>query len=173
MDQNEIMLPGQRSHSQNNNIYYTTPENKGYSQSFNREYSQITTKTQKLTYNMQTNKTVTKKHVNCSTHPQTPVTSFLWLNKPHQIWLKFKQHFPMLNTIITLQQISMCYAIIFKIVLFYCYEMCNYVLPFLIHVNFYISCLLSCNLSYLLHQFLSTCGTKVHFCLHLCRLRES
>ena len=123
--------------------------------------------------NMQTNKTVTKKHVNCSTHPQTPVTSFLWLNKPHQNWLKFKQHFPMLNTIITLQQISMCYAIIFKIVLFYCYEMYKYVLPFLIHVNFYISCLLSCNLSYLLHQFLSTCGTKVHFCLHLGRLRES
>jgi hypothetical protein len=121
---------------------------------------------------MQTNKKVTQKHVNCSTHPQIPVTSFLWLNKPHQNWLKFKQHFPMLNTI-TLQQISMCHAIIFKIVLFYCYEMFKYVLSFLIHINFYISCLLSCNLSYLLHQFLSTRGTKVHFCLHLCRLMES
>ena len=56
---------------------------------------------------MQTNKTVTWKHVTCSTHPQTSVTSCLWLNKPHQNWLKFKRQFPVLNTIITLQQISM------------------------------------------------------------------
>ena len=114
---------------------------------------------------MQTNKTVTQKHVNCSTHPHTPVTSCLWLNKPLQNWLKFKWHFLMLNTIITLQ-ISKCHAITFKIVLFYCYEMYKYALPFLIHVNFDISCLLSCNL-------LSTRGIKVHFCLHLCRLMES
>jgi hypothetical protein len=69
----------------------------------------------------------------------------------------------MLNTVITLQQIGMCHAIIFKIVLFYSYEIYKYVLPFLIHVIFYISCLLSCNLSYLLHQFFSTCGIKYIF----------
>jgi hypothetical protein len=153
MDQNEIRLPGQCCQAKNNNIYYGTPENKGYSHSFNMEYAQITTKTKKLTYNMQTNKTVTQKHVNCSTHPQTPITSCLWLNKPHQNWLKFMWHFPVLNIIITLQQISMCHTIIFKIILFYCYEMYNYVLPFLIHVNFYISCLLSCNLSFVSSVF--------------------